>query len=229
MNRPRDLIFFASLLLAAIGLAVAPTLILNAPAEITMGFVQRIMYFHVPCAWLTFLSAFVAAGGSVAYLWKDSRKGDAIGASAAELTVVFGICVLVTGPLWARKAWGVWWAWKDVRLITTVLLWFIFIAYLFVRRYGGPGAPRLAAGLAIFGAVDVPIIYKAVDIWRTHHPKTTVVRSLGEGMRLPFFFTLAVFTIFWIALMLMRLRLETARHQLDQLHLDAQEAGLLDD
>src|SRR5437016_3100722 len=108
--------FPIALALAALGLLVAPFLILGAPSEVTMGFVQRIFYYHVPSAWITFLSAYLCAGGSIAYLFADSKKGDALAAAAAELTVVFGICVLVTGPLWARKAWGVWWVWKDVRL-----------------------------------------------------------------------------------------------------------------
>ena len=101
--------------------------------------------------------------------------------------MLFGLCTLVTGPLWARKAWGVWWQW-DVRLTTTLLLWFIFIAYLFARHYGGPGARKLAAGLALFGAADVPLIYFSVSIWRTIHPKTTVVSSIARsrnGMGMP--------------------------------------------
>jgi heme exporter protein C len=221
--------FYYCLVLAAVGLAVAPFLIVGAPMEVSMGFVQRIFYFHVPCAWVTFLSAYLCAAGSVAYLFKQSKRGDALALAAAELTVVFGICVLVTGPLWARKAWGVWWVWRDVRLITTLLLWFIFIAYLFVRRYGGPGAPRLAAGLALFAAADVPIIYKAVDMWRTQHPKTTVVSTLGREMLLPLLFSLTTFTVLYVALLVLRLRLEGARRRLDEAHLEAEEAGLLDD
>ena len=140
-----------------------------------MGFVHKIFFYHVPSAWTTFLAAFVCAGGSAMYLFKGSETGDRVAASAAELTVLFGLCTLVTGPLWARKAWGVWWQW-DVRLTTTLLLWMIFVAYLFARKYGGPGARKLAAGLALFGAADVPLIYFSVSIWRTIHPKTTVVK-----------------------------------------------------
>ena len=134
-----------------------------------------------PSAWLTFLGAFVCAVGSIVYLFKGSERGDrARGVAAAELTVLFGLCALVTGPLWARKAWGVWWQW-DVRLTTTLLLWIIFVAYLFARRYGGPGGKRLAAGLALFGAADVPLIYISVSIWRTIHPKTTWCRRSTRG------------------------------------------------
>ena len=215
-------------MLAAIGLAVAPFLILGAPTEVTMGFVQRIFYYHVPSAWLTFLSVYVCAAGSVAYLVKESKRGDALAVAAAELCVVFGLCMLVTGPLWARKAWGVWWVWKDVRLMTALLLWFIFIAYLFVRRFGGPGSERLAAGLALFAAADVPIIYTSVFFWRTQHPKATVVSSLDKQMLPPFLLALATFTVLYVALLLMRLRLETSRRKLEEVYLAAEDAGLLD-
>lgn len=224
MNRTA---FLLCLVACAIGLAVAPFLILGAPTEVTMGFVQRIFYYHVPAAIVTFISAFVCAFGSALYLFKGSEKGDALAAAAAELTVVFGICVLVTGPLWARKAWGVWWVWKDVRLMTTLLLWFIFVAYLFVRRYGGAGSERLAAGLALFAAADIPIIYTSVFFWRTQHPKATVVSSLGPAMMTPLMVSFATFTLLYVALLFMRLRLETARRQLDRAHLEAEEAGLL--
>jgi heme exporter protein C len=219
----------ACLVLATAGLVACPWLILGAPTEATMGFVQRIFYYHVPTAWLTFLSAFICAAGSAAYLFSGSRRGDAFAVAAAELTVVFGLCVLVTGPLWARKAWGVWWVWKDVRLMTTLLLWFIFIAYLFVRRFGGPGSARLAAGLAIFAAADVPIIYTSVFFWRTQHPKATVVRTLGKEMLLPFFAAMLTFTLLYVALLAARFVLERNRQRLDDLHLAAEDAGLLDE
>jgi len=220
--------FLLCLALSAVGLFVAPLLILAAPMEPTMGFVQRIFYYHVPCAWLTFLAVFLCAAGSAAYLFARSERGEALAAAAAELTVVFGICVLVTGPLWARKAWGAWWVWKDVRLMTTLLLWFIFVAYLFVRRFGGPGSARLAAGLALFAAADVPIIYTSVFFWRTQHPKATVVRTLDPKMMPAFFTSLAVFTAFFVALLAARYALERSRQRLDATWLAAEDAGLLD-
>lgn len=234
MNTPkatsstRLILFAVSLALAALGLLLAPSLILAAPQEPMMGFVQRIFYYHVPSAWLCFLSVFVSAVGSGAYLFRGSKWGDAVGAAAAELAVIFGLCVLVTGPLWARKAWGVWWVWKDVRLMTTLLLWFIFVAYLFVRRYGGPGSARLAAGLALFAAADVPLIYTSVFFWRTQHPKATVVRTLDKDMLPAFFLSLAAFTVLWLVLLLLRLGLEANRQRLDEAHLQAEDAGLLD-
>ena len=81
--------------------------------------------------------------------------------------------VLITGPLWARKAWGVWWQW-DARLTSTLVMWLIFVAYLLLRRYGGPGSEKLGAVVAIFGMANVPFVYWSVNVWRTVHPKTTV-------------------------------------------------------
>jgi len=214
--------FWICVVLSAIGFAGVPFLIEAAPREATMGFVQKIFYFHVPVAWLTFQGAFVCAAGSIAYLFKGSERGDRLAAAAAELTVLFGICTLVTGPLWARKAWGAWWQW-DVRLTTSLLLWMIFVAYLFARKYGGPGARKLAAGLALFGAADVPLIYISVSIWRTIHPKTTVVKSLEPGMRGPFWLSLATFTVLYVVLLGLRLSLERTRSRLDELHLAAED------
>jgi heme exporter protein C len=213
--------------LAALGLLALPQLILSAPREATMGFVQKIFYYHVPSCMTLFLAAFVCAGGSAAFLFGKSEAGDRIAVAAAELTVLFGMCALVTGPLWARKAWGVWWQW-DVRLTTTLLLWMIFIAYLFARKYGGPGARRLCAGLALFGAADVPLIYFSVSIWRTIHPKATVIASVAKekGMGLPFFLAWLTFTVLFVALLEMRVSLERARARVDELHLEAEDAGL---
>src|SRR3954464_4796626 len=102
-------------LLAAVGFVVASLLIVQAPLEPVMGVVQKIFYFHVPCAIMMFLSTFVAAAGSLSYLFKGAERGDRLAHAAGELGVLFGACVLVTGPLWGRKAWGVWWQW-DARL-----------------------------------------------------------------------------------------------------------------
>lgn len=215
-------------LILAVGYALVPQLILSAPNEPTMGFVQRIFYFHVPVAWLAMLGALTAGAASALYLFRNSEAADEVAASSAELAVIFGLCAIVSGPLWARKAWGVFWQW-DVRLTTTALLWIIFVAYLFARRYGGPGARRLAAGLALFGAADVPLIYISVSIWRTIHPKTSVVPTLDRGMRPAFWAAMLLFSTLFFVLLAMRRRLERLRTQFNTLYLDADEAGLLDD
>ena len=121
-----------------------------APEDGDQGIIQKIFYFHVPAAMMMFLSAFICGTSSAVYLFRGRTAADRVAAAAGELAVVFGMIVLVTGPLWARKAWGVWWQW-DARLTSSLLLWMIFVAYLLVRKYGGPGAEKLAAGMAVFG------------------------------------------------------------------------------
>jgi heme exporter protein C len=207
---------------AAAGFLIVPSLILGAPLEPVMGLVQKIFYFHVPSATMLFLSTFVCAGGSIAYLFKGSEAGDRVAVSAGELAVLFGLCTLVTGPLWGRKAWGVWWQW-DARLTSALLLELIMIAYLLARRYAGPAGRKLSAALALFAAIDVPLVYKSVDIWRTVHPQTTVVPSLDPSMRPAFWSSFALILLVWSLLFTLRLRLEGARAELASLRLDAED------
>ncbi len=214
--------FLACVAVSALGLGLVPQLIVAAPRETTMGLVYKIFFYHVPVSWLALLGAMVTGAGSIAYLFKGSERGDRVAVAAAELTVLFGLCTLVTGPLWSRNAWGSWWQW-DVRVTTTLLLWMIFISYLFARRYGGPGAKKLAAGLAIFGAADVPLIYFSVSIWRSIHPKTSVVQTLPAGMRGPFWAAFLTFTVLFFVLLELRLSLERARTRLDELQLAAED------
>ena len=212
----------AATLLAAAGFLVVPVLIVSAPLEPVMGVVQKIFYFHVPCAIMLFLSTFVCAGGSIAFLFKGSERGDRLAHAAGELGVLFGICVLTSGPLWGRKAWGVWWQW-DARLTTSFLLFLMLIAYLVARRYGGPAGRKLAAALGLFAAINVPLVYKSVDIWRTVHPQTTVVPKLDPRMRPAFWSAFLLITLVWALLLTIRVRLERARAELATLRLDAEE------
>lgn len=211
-----------AILIAAAGFLIVPSMILSAPVEPVMGFVQKIFYFHVPCAIMLFLSTFVCAGGSVAFLFKGSEAGDRLALAAAELSVLFGICTLTSGPLWGRKAWGVWWQW-DARLTSSLLLFLMMVAYLLARRYGGAAGRKLAAALALFAAVDVPLVYKSVDIWRTIHPKTTVVPSLDPRMKPAFWSAFALITVVWAILLVLRVRLEKARSRLAELRLQADD------
>lgn len=212
----------AAIALAAVGFVLVPTMIFTAPIEPTMGFVQKIFYFHVPCAIMLFLSTFVCAGGSVAFLFKGSERGDRLALAAAELSVLYGACVLVSGPLWGRKAWGVWWQW-DARLTSSLLLVLMMVAYLIARRYAGPAGRKLAAALALFAAVDVPLVYKSVDFWRTVHPKTTVVPSLDPSMRPAFWSAFALMAVVWGVLLTLRVRLEASRAALADLRLEIED------
>jgi heme exporter protein C len=214
--------FVVATVVAAAGFLLVPWLILNAPNEPVMGFVQKIFYFHVPCAIMLFLSTFVCAGGSIAYLFKGSDKGDRLAAAAAELAVLYGACVLVSGPLWGRKAWGVWWQW-DARLTSSLLLVLMMIGYLIARRYAGPAGRKLAAALALFAAVNVPLVYKSVDIWRTVHPQTTVVPKLDPRMRPAFWSAFALMTLVWGLLLALRYRLENTRARLATARLEIED------
>jgi heme exporter protein C len=226
--RKSNTAFVVGLLLVLHGFFVVTLLVANAPLEKTMGIVQKIFYFHVPCAWLLMLSTFVCAAGSLAYLFRGSERGDRLALCSAELGVLFGLCVLVTGPLWARAAWGVFWTW-DVRLTSSLLLWLMLVAYGLARRYGGAGGRRLAAAMALFAAADVPLVYLSVNVWRTLHPTTKVVSSLAPGMRLPFFLSLAIFSGLWGVLLTLRMRVERAQSRLLELTIaveDAEEKSL---
>jgi heme exporter protein C len=205
-------------LLAVVMFAYAPVLILQAPYESTMGLVQKIFYFHVPAWMVMFTSAFVCGFASLAYLLKARPGADRLAVAAAELTVLFGLIGLITGPLWGRKAWGVWWQW-DARLTSALVLELIFVAYLLLRRYGGPGSEKLSAAVALFGMANVPFVYWSVNVWRTVHPKTTVVMTLQPGMRGPFWWCAAAFMLLFVLLLVSRMRVETRRAELEGLFL----------
>jgi heme exporter protein C len=203
----------------ALAFAVAPALIYNAPYESTMGLVQKIFYFHAPAGIVMFVAAIVCGINSARFLFRGSIRADRAAVAAAELTVLLGTIVLVTGPLWARKAWGVWWDW-DPRLTSSLLLWLMFVAYLLVRKYGGAGSEKLAAAVGIFGMCNVPFVYVSVNVWRTLHPKTTVVPSLGPGMREPFWFCIGAFLLLFTLLMALRIRLAEQQALLDARYLE---------
>ncbi len=208
----------ALLIVTVLLFGYAPFLIVNAPYESTMGLVQKIFYFHVPSAIAMFTSAFVAGIASAVFLFGKKPQADRVALSAAELTIVFGLIVLVSGPLWARKAWGVWWQW-DARLTSTLIMWLVFHAYLLLRRYGGPGSEKLAAAVGIFGAALVPFVYWSVNMWRTLHPTTNVVPSLEPSMRGPFLFCVAAFLCLYTLLLAARVSLEGKRARLEELYL----------
>ena len=213
----RKLYVPATILTAAL-FAYAPVMIANAPYEATMGLVQKIFYFHVPAWFAMFTATFVCGIASGLHLFKRSARADRVALAAAELTVLFGSIGLVTGPLWGRKAWGVWWQW-DAKLTMALLVWLIFVGYLMVRKFGGPGAEKLSAAMGIFGMANVPFVYEAVNIWRTIHPTTNVVPSLGPGMRGPFWYCVASYMLLFALLFVARLEIEDRRAQLDELYL----------
>jgi heme exporter protein C len=176
----------------------------------------------VPSAWTSFLCFFANFIASVVYLARRNLKADAFAVSTAEVGVVFCTVVLVTGPLWARPVWGIWWTW-DARLTTTLVLWLIYVSYLILRRYSaGQATPTLAAALAIFGFLDVPIVYMSIRWWRTQHPQPVIAGGQGSGldphMWAAVLWNWAAFMAFAALLIWVRYRLEITRQQLDEAH-----------
>jgi heme exporter protein C len=153
------------------------------PSDKVQGIVQRIFYFHVPLAIMTFVAFGVVALASAMFLWRGSRVWDRLAHCSAEIGMLFCSLVLTTGPIWARPVWGTWWTW-DARLTTTLILWLIYAAYLMMRSVSGPGdqGARYAAILGIVGAVDIPIINRSVYWWRTIHPAVLITREGGSGL-----------------------------------------------
>jgi heme exporter protein C len=152
------------------------------PTEQKMGVVQRIFYFHVPSALSAFLGVTLCAAASAIYLWKRDRRFDIVAHASAELAVLFCTIVLVTGPIWARPVWGVWWT-GEARLTSTLVLWLIFVGYLVLRgsAENADQAARWGAIVAVVGFLDLPIIYKSVEWWRGLHPKV-LKASGGQGL-----------------------------------------------
>ena len=206
---------------AVVLFVVAPVLIVAAPYESTMGLIQKIFYFHVPSWIMMFLAVFICGIASTFYLFKESQASDRLAVSAAELAVLFGLMGLITGPLWAIKAWGVWWQW-DARLTMALILELTFIAYMLLRAYGGPGSEKLASGIGLFGMANVPFVYISVNVWRTIHPSTSVLPSLpssAPGMFVPMVWCMLAFLMLFLLLLSLRVRLERCRHYVEALHL----------
>jgi len=152
-------------------LAALALVFLIVPTEAEMGIVQRIFYFHVGSAWVTYACFFTVAGASAVYLWKRSPTADRLAYASAEVGVLFCTLLLITGPIWARPIWGVWWTW-DPRLTMTVILWGIYVGYLMLRAFGGEdeSVARWAAVLGIVGVVDIPILRVSVRLLSGIHP-----------------------------------------------------------
>jgi len=186
-----------ALMLAALYMALV-----YAPTEKYAGAVQRIFYFHVPLAWVGFLAFLVVFIGSILYLWKRSVIWDSIAWASAEVGVVFTSLVLITGSIWAKAAWGIWWTW-DARLTATLVLWFVYVAYLMVRGYAreeSQGA-RLSAVLGIVGFINVPIVALAINLWRTQHPTALIFEGgLAPTMLVALLVCVVAFTVLYILL-----------------------------
>ena len=206
-----------------------------APLDAMQGEIFRIIFYHVPSASVAFLFFAISLAGSIGYLaFRRGNPGwaqisDAWALSGAEVGVVFCTVVLLTGPIWGRRAWGIWWTW-DARLTTTLVLWLIYASYLLLRKFAdGPQMQTLAAVLAIFGYVDVPIVYYSTTWWRTQHPSPVISGdgSLDPAMWTAVLWNLAAWLAWGILLAGWRYNIERRRQVAEQhAALHALEASL---
>ena len=229
-----DLVFgVVAVVTAALCLATIQVIFLKTPTEASMGIVQKIFYFHVPAAFGMYLGALACFVGSVGYLAKGTLKWDGLARAGGELAVCMGLMVMISGPLWAAKAWGTYWTW-DPRLTTSMLSVLVYVAYTVLRNFtaGGEAERRFAAALGILGAANLPIIRYSVQKWGGQHPK--VVSSGGGGlqhpdMKLAFAMGSFMFLLLGVLLIWHRMRIHVATAEVDALEQEAIELGLCED
>ena len=219
-------------LTAGLSLAAIYQIFAVAPTEATMGIVQKIFYFHVPAAYGMYIGAAVCFVGSVGYLWRGTPVWDSLARAGAEVAVAMGLMVLITGPLWAAKAWGTYWTW-DPRLTTSLLSVLVYVAYVVLRTFtgGGESEKRFAAALGVLGAANLPIIHYSVRKWGGTHPQ--VITGKGGGlqhadMKLALMLGFLSFTLLAVVMIWLRLREDMTRARLEALEEEAQELEVLE-
>ncbi len=197
-----------------------------APTEATMGNVQRIFYYHVPTSMLSLLFPYVNFAASLFYLgWRRrdpmrALTADAVAIAAAEVTVVYSSICLLTGMLWGRAVWGIWWTW-DARLTSMLLLWLLYVSYLMLRKLSATGQTQtLAAVLSVFAAIDVPIVYMSIQWWRTQHPAPVFGGGPDSGidpsMMPAFGWNVLGWAMWGVFLLVFRYTLERRRQETEQ-------------
>jgi heme exporter protein C len=230
-SRGRDIVFTVLVVKTALWMLFSIYYVfMVAPVEATMGIVQKIFYFHVPCWYGMYLGAAACFIGSAGYLYKGTIGWDALARGGADVAVVTGLMGLISGPLWAIKAWGKAWTW-DPRLTTSLLSFLIYVAYCVLRGFtgGGQSERKFAAALGVLGAANLPIIHYSVLKWGGQHPN--VINNGGGGlqhpdMKLAFLFSSIAFTFFAIVLIWQRARAYLVETQVEALEQEALELGL---
>jgi heme exporter protein C len=192
------------------------------PTEAEQGIVQRIFYFHVPCAWVAFAAFAIVAVAGIFYLWLGGQIWDDLGYSAAEIGMLFCTLMLLSGSLWAKPIWGTWWTW-DSRLTTSFVLWLLYGGYLIMRAMveESDQVARFAAVVGIVAALDVPVVIVSVRLWRTIHPAVLVTRQGGHGLEDPrmvvtLLVSVAAFTLMFAWLLMLRLTVLRTRSRISE-------------
>ncbi len=208
----------AVLTAALFALWLAPNAVGLTPNETAA---QRIIYFHVPAAWLSMLAFGVTMVASIGYLASNKRNWDSLAVSSAELGLVFTLAATASGSVWAKPAWNVWWTW-DPRLTTYTIMFLLFVAYFMLRSAMEDPArrARFSSVYAIFAFLSVPITFMSIRWWRTIHPVLIDANDgfgLSSGMMTAFFISLAAFTLLYVVLLIHRYRLEQTKEQVELL------------
>jgi heme exporter protein C len=215
----------ASGAILAVLAAVSAWLVARAPVDAVQGVVQKILYVHVPCAFSAYAGFALTALAGALYLWRNDERYDRVALSAAQVGVLFCTLNILTGPIWARATWGQWWTW-DPRLTVTLLLWFIYLAYLLLRSFteGSARTARFAAVFGLVGFLAVPLNYYAIELFggTALHPDNLERGSLGSGMGWPFAAAVAAGLAAFAHLLMLRVDLEARRAAQD---LDAGTPG----
>ena len=191
-----------------------------APIEKTMGAIQKIFYIHVPAAFLAYLAFLITFIASVIYLLRKDSKWDIIAHCAVETGVIYCTIVLITGPIWAKPVWNVWWTW-DPRLTTTLILWFTYVAYLMLRRSVKENQrANLSAVFGIIGFVNVPITFFSIRLWRTIHPVIITSRgfNMSQPMKLSLMVTMIAFCFMFFSILISRIKLERIKLRIEEIN-----------
>jgi heme exporter protein C len=218
---PFQLLTFVMMLLALY------TIFIYAPVEKTMGVIQKIFYIHVPTAFLAYMAFFITFIASILYLYRKDSIWDTVAHCAVETGVIFCTIVLITGSIWAKPIWNVWWTW-DPRLTTTLILWFTYVAYLMLGRVVKENQrANLAAVFGIIGFINVPITFFSIRLWRTIHP--AVITGSGFNMSWPMKFsliiTLIAFCFLFFSMLISKIRLERLKKCVEEIK-EIMETGI---
>lgn len=218
------LLYAACLVAAWLVLANLAVILLVLPDEAEQGAIYRIIFFHVPAAWSAFLGFLVAALASVTYLVKRNLWFDALAVSVTEVGLAFAVVNLITGMIWGRIIWGIWWTW-DARLTSMLICALLYAGYLMLRRAVEEPAQRakFSAVFSIFAFIDVPIVWFSIQWWRTQHPQPVFrgAGSMDPAMYKMMFANWVPLLLLFVVLSVVRMRQERARGEIDALRREA--------
>lgn len=206
-------VFYVLVAITCLGIGISLWLISQVGPDFSMGDIQKILYFHVSCAWLTLISAALGGFCGIFFLRTKSAVTQRFLLSFLELAGLFGLCVLITGPLWGKKSWGTFWVW-DARVTSTLVLFLTTSAARFAYKHAGHMGPSLAAALSVFGLINVPLVYLSVKIAKTIHPPVSTVWTLSGPMKTALLSSIGSFSLLFVILIWLRSKVYQLQEEL---------------